>query len=67
MHIARLQRMYYNQVSLNWFCFSLYQTGLTQMANTVVGGSTGLGLSGGQVSNISTALLTRIKSGRTVD
>ena len=31
-------------------CFSRYQTGLTQMSDTVIGGSTGLGLSGGQVS-----------------
>jgi len=30
--------------------FTRYQTGLTQMADTVIGGSTGLGLSGGQVS-----------------
>ena len=30
--------------------FFWYQTGLTQMADTVIGGSVGLGLSGGQVS-----------------
>ena len=33
--------------------FFRYQTGLTDMADTVVGGSVGLGLSGGQVSVIS--------------
>ena len=33
--------------------FFRYQTGLTDMADTVVGGSVGLGLSGGQVSIIS--------------
>lgn len=32
---------------LNW-----YQTGLTQMADTVIGGSVGPGLSGGQVSSV---------------
>ena len=32
---------------LNW-----YQTGLTQMADTVIGGSVGSGLSGGQVSSV---------------
>ena len=31
--------------NLSWF-----QTGLTQMADTVIGGSVGPGLSGGQVS-----------------
>ena len=45
-------------------CFSLYQTGLTQMSDTVIGGSTGLGLSGGQVS--CKASCSRSRSQKTV-
>lgn len=37
-----------------------YQTGLTQMADTVIGGSVGPGLSGGQVSSMITFMFKRV-------
>ena len=40
---------------LNW-----YQTGLTQMADTVIGGSVGPGLSGGQVSSVIFFMFKRV-------
>ncbi len=43
-------------LSTSDFCLSLLQTGLTKLAETVVGGATGPGLSGGQKRRLAVAL-----------
>ena len=42
-------------IFLHW-----YQTGLTQMADTIIGGSVGPGLSGGQVSSVIVFMFKRV-------